>query len=60
MIGPLVFTGIFALAIAPQRSVRLAGAPYWLASALLLGSMLIVWMVTRPAENQIATPRTAD
>jgi len=47
MIGPLVFTGIFALAIARGRSAQLVGAPYYVASALLIGSMAIAWKVTR-------------
>ncbi len=51
MIGPLVFTGIFAFAIAPSRAVQFPGVPYWLASALLLGSLALAWAVTRPAAN---------
>lgn len=58
MIGPLVFTEIFALAIAPQRSLQLPGAPYWLASTLLLGSLVIAWTVTRPAAAPV--PGMAD
>ncbi len=55
MIGPLVFTEIFAFAIAPGRTLQLPGAPYWLASALLLGSLVIVWSVTRPATSAVPT-----
>jgi len=47
MIAPLVFTQVFALAIAPGRAVQLPGAPYWLASALLGGSLLLVYCVTQ-------------
>lgn len=47
MIGPLVFTQVFALAIAPARAVRLPGAPYWLAAVLLAASFLIAWNVIR-------------
>jgi MFS transporter, DHA1 family, tetracycline resistance protein len=47
MIAPLVFTQVFALAIAPARTVQLPGAPYWLASALLAGSLMIAWNVMR-------------
>lgn len=47
MIAPLVFTQIFALAIAPGRAVAFPGAPYWLAAALLAGSLMIAWNVTR-------------
>jgi DHA1 family tetracycline resistance protein-like MFS transporter len=59
MIGPLVFTEVFAFAIAPSRSLQLPGAPYWLASALLLGSLLIAWVITRPAANAITTNNAA-
>ncbi len=55
MIGPLVFTEVFAFAIAPGRTLQLPGAPYWLASALLLGSFVIVWSVTRPAASAVPT-----
>jgi MFS transporter, DHA1 family, tetracycline resistance protein len=49
MIGPLVFTEIFAFAISQPHAVQLPGAPYWLASLLLLGSLLISWAVSRPS-----------
>jgi MFS transporter, DHA1 family, tetracycline resistance protein len=60
MIGPLVFTQIFALAIAPSRSVQFPGAPYWLASALLAGSLLLAWNATRRGVSAVATTRAAD
>ena len=47
MIGPLIFTQVFALAIAPGARVRLPGAPYLLAAVLLLVSMGIASVVTR-------------
>jgi DHA1 family tetracycline resistance protein-like MFS transporter len=58
MIGPLVFTQVFAVAIAPARAVQLPGAPYWLASALLAGSLMIAWNVTRRGAAAVAA--TAD
>jgi MFS transporter, DHA1 family, tetracycline resistance protein len=60
MIGPLVFTQVFALAIAPGRSVQFPGAPYWLASALLAGSLLLAWNVTRRSVSAVQTTRAAD
>jgi DHA1 family tetracycline resistance protein-like MFS transporter len=45
MIGPLVFTEIFAVAILPGRG--LPGAPYWVAAGLLFGSLMLAWNVTR-------------
>jgi len=53
MIAPLVFTQIFALAIAPGRSVRLPGAPYWLAALLLAGGFFIAWNVVRKGEPNV-------
>jgi MFS transporter, DHA1 family, tetracycline resistance protein len=47
MIAPLVFTQVFAVAISPRWGLHLPGAPYWLAAALMVGSFLIAWTVTR-------------
>ena len=41
VIAPMLFTGVFALSIAPGRSPWLAGIPYFLAASLLLGAMLV-------------------
>ena len=60
MIAPLVFTQIFALAIAPQRAVKLPGAPYWLAAALLGGSLMLAWNVTRREAAQVAATRASN
>jgi DHA1 family tetracycline resistance protein-like MFS transporter len=54
MIAPLVFTNVFALAIAPERAVRLPGAPYWLATSLLAAGGLIAWNVVRRSEGGVA------
>jgi DHA1 family tetracycline resistance protein-like MFS transporter len=50
LIGPGLFTMIFARAIAPDATWALPGAPFLVASALLLGAVLLAWRVTRPAE----------
>lgn len=42
MVAPIVFTQVFSLSIP-----KLPGAPYWLASALMAGSFLVVWRVFR-------------
>lgn len=59
MIAPLVFTQVFALAIAPGRAMQLPGAPYWLASALLGGSLMLAWSVTRRGAGEIAAAHAA-
>lgn len=48
MIGPLVFTHIFAVAIAPGGVVHLPGAPYFLAAMLVAGAFIVSWRVGRP------------
>jgi MFS transporter, DHA1 family, tetracycline resistance protein len=49
MAGPVLFTQIFAIAIAPSYSFHLPGAPYYLAALLLFSSLLMTAYVTRPA-----------
>jgi DHA1 family tetracycline resistance protein-like MFS transporter len=49
LIGPGLFTMIFARAIAPDAPWQLPGAPFLVASALLLGAVVLAWRVTRPA-----------
>jgi MFS transporter, DHA1 family, tetracycline resistance protein len=50
MLAPLIFTQIFAAAIAPGRGVHVPGAPYLLASALIVASGVVGWYAARPAE----------
>lgn len=47
MVGPVLFTQVFALAISPRARIHLSGAPYYLAGALLLSSLLMAVYVTR-------------
>jgi DHA1 family tetracycline resistance protein-like MFS transporter len=47
MIGPGLFTQIFAAAIQPERSLQLPGAPFALAALMLVAAMAIAWRVTR-------------
>jgi DHA1 family tetracycline resistance protein-like MFS transporter len=56
MIGPLIFTQVFAAAISPRASVHLPGAPYFL-SALLL--VLCVLLATNVARGEQAVLQTA-
>src|SRR5690606_42114398 len=49
IVGPVLFTNVFALFIGASAPVRLPGAP-WLLAALLLGTgFLVGWRHTRPA-----------
>jgi MFS transporter, DHA1 family, tetracycline resistance protein len=47
MAGPLLFTQVFSAAIAPTARVHVAGAPYFLAAVLLMGSLGLAVVVTR-------------
>jgi DHA1 family tetracycline resistance protein-like MFS transporter len=47
MAGPLLFTQVFSAAIAPTARIHLPGAPYLLASLLLLGSLLLAFAVVK-------------
>jgi MFS transporter, DHA1 family, tetracycline resistance protein len=47
MAGPLLFTQIFSLAIAPKARLHLPGAPYFAAALLLLSSLLLAAYFTR-------------
>ncbi|HUE56622.1 MAG TPA: TCR/Tet family MFS transporter [Candidatus Udaeobacter sp.] len=49
MVGPVLFTQIFAVAIAPGIRFHLPGAPYHLAALLLFSSLLLAVYVTRPS-----------
>jgi MFS transporter, DHA1 family, tetracycline resistance protein len=59
MVGPILFTQVFALAIAPRASVHFPGAPYFLAAMLLLSSVLLAVYVTRPGEAAQPSARAA-
>jgi len=50
MIGPLVFTNVFASFIGANRDWHLPGAPYLLAALMIAGAMLMAWQVTRPRD----------
>lgn len=51
MIGPLVFTNIFASFIGANRDWHLPGAPYLLAALMIAGSTATAWQVTRPRSS---------
>ncbi|MFI4903814.1 MAG: TCR/Tet family MFS transporter [Burkholderiales bacterium] len=61
LIGPGVFSAVFAWSIAPSRGFEFPGAPFLLASAFLLAAAAIAWRTTRadivPAKGVGAAPR---
>jgi DHA1 family tetracycline resistance protein-like MFS transporter len=52
MIGPLLYTQVFAAAISLTARVHLPGAPYFLAAALLAAALLLAAVVTRESAAQ--------
>jgi len=61
VIGPFLFSGIFAWFINPKHSLYLPGAPYYLAAALLFTAMLLATRVEQPQFDQTRqTPVGAD
>ncbi len=49
LIGPTMFTQIFAAFISTHADLRLPGAPFLLAALLLFTAMLLAWRTTRPS-----------
>jgi MFS transporter, DHA1 family, tetracycline resistance protein len=61
MIAPLVFTQVFAVAIAPARELKLPGAPYWLAATLMGASLLLAWnAIRRGSVGPVGAAETAE
>jgi DHA1 family tetracycline resistance protein-like MFS transporter len=52
VIGPFLFSGIFAWFINPKRPFHIPGAPYYLAAALLFTAMLLATRVEQPQFDQ--------
>lgn len=50
MVGPLLFTQVFAFGISSQ-TLHLPGAPFWTSSWLLCASLLVAWLVARDARK---------
>jgi DHA1 family tetracycline resistance protein-like MFS transporter len=51
MLGPGLFTQVFAAAIGPDRAWQFPGAPFGLAALMLLAAMVIAWRVTGEDER---------
>jgi len=49
LLGPGLFTQVFALAIAPEASWHMPGAPFLLAAGMLAAAMALAWRVTAAA-----------
>jgi MFS transporter, DHA1 family, tetracycline resistance protein len=58
MVGPVLFTQVFSLAIASNSRLHMPGAPYYLAGILLLCAMGVAVMTTR--KSAATQPQAAD
>jgi DHA1 family tetracycline resistance protein-like MFS transporter len=54
--GPLIFPFSFATAISVHSKYELPGAPYFLASGLMLTGFVLAWRVTRPQAEPADQP----
>ena len=55
LFGPYLFSYVFARSISPGAAWYLPGAPFLLASAMLLAATALAWWVTRPVNASPAT-----
>lgn len=46
IVGPVMYSQVFAWAIGPGRAGRIAGAPYFLAASLVLVGLVVAWVVS--------------
>ncbi|MFL5347882.1 MAG: TCR/Tet family MFS transporter [Hyalangium sp.] len=59
MMGPVLFTQIFAVAIRDTSLPHLPGAPYLLAGALMAGGLFLSWRVARAEPASAPLPEQA-
>ncbi|MBV8362667.1 MAG: TCR/Tet family MFS transporter [Deltaproteobacteria bacterium] len=52
MIGPMLFTDMFAAFIGPEHDLHIPGAPYLLAALMLTAATLIAWRATAPRPGE--------
>ncbi len=53
LIGPILFTQSFAYFIGPSAAWHLPGAPFLLASLMMLSAAAIAWWATHPGRSAI-------
>jgi DHA1 family tetracycline resistance protein-like MFS transporter len=56
IVGPLVFSQVFAWFLRPHRGVSVPGAAFFLAAALMASALVLAWRVTRPDRSGAARP----
>jgi DHA1 family tetracycline resistance protein-like MFS transporter len=55
LIGPGLFTFVFAQFIGPWRTLRIPGAPWYLAAIMYAGALVLAWRVTT-RKHDVALP----
>ena len=55
LLGPGLFTAVFAQFIGPWRSAGVPGAPWYVAAMLYLGALIVAWRVTA-ADKDVVLP----
>ena len=65
IIGPVLFSQVFSWFIDPKHGLHIAGAPYYLAAAMLFAAMLMATRIKQPTfagkpttEEELAPPET--
>ena len=58
LIGPGLFTTVFAVAIENRTPYEVPGVPYFLAASILGTAVGLAWIVARPAAQAAAVPVT--
>jgi DHA1 family tetracycline resistance protein-like MFS transporter len=59
LIGPVIFTQIFAMFISTLANWRLPGAPFLLSSALVMGAAFLAWRTTGPQASTAVTEQAS-
>jgi DHA1 family tetracycline resistance protein-like MFS transporter len=59
VIGPILFSQIFAFFINPKHSFHVPGAPYYLGAALLFAAMTMSTRIRQDASPHAVTPEAA-
>lgn len=57
IVGPMMFSAIFAAAINPAYAMNLPGFGYWTAAALLVIAVIVTLRVTRPTTSETLQQR---
>src|SRR5881396_4204158 len=60
VIGPFLFSGIFAWFINPERAIHVPGAPYYFAAVLLFSAMLLATRLEQPQFRATSTSEIPD